>query len=98
MTGGDIVEIGPAASVLRAPRHPYTNALMASVPRDDMAIGELKGIPGFVPSVAGYPSGCRFHPRCSRKTEICAGSLPPLLAKDKESALACHNPLDGAQP
>ena len=95
---GRVAEKSTTSTLFQAPRHPYTNALMASVPRDDMAIGELKGIPGFVPSVAGYPPGCRFHPRCSRKTEICAGSVPPLLAKDKESALACHNPLDGAQP
>ena len=94
---GRVAEKSSTAALFEAPRHPYTSALMASVPRDDMAPGALKGIPGLVPSVAAYPSGCRFHPRCPRKTDICATVVPPLLVIDQDSALACHNPLEGAR-
>jgi oligopeptide/dipeptide ABC transporter ATP-binding protein len=93
-----VAEKSTTAALFEAPRHPYTNALMTSVPRDDMALGALKGIPGSVPSVAGYPAGCRFHPRCPRKTEVCVATVPPLVAINTESALACHNPLEGARP
>lgn len=95
---GRVSEKSSTPVLFEAPRHPYTNALMASVPRDDMTPGALKGIPGFVPSVAGYPAGCRFHPRCPRKTEICEKVVPPLVVTDKDSALACHNPLEGNRP
>lgn len=95
---GRVAEKSTTAALFEAPRHHYTNALMASVPRDDMATGTLKGIPGSVPSVAGYPAGCRFHPRCPRKTEVCVATVPPLVAINTESALACHNPLEGARP
>ncbi|CAM8654625.1 DppD ABC-type dipeptide/oligopeptide/nickel transport system, ATPase component [Paracoccaceae bacterium] len=94
---GRVAEKSTTAALFQAPRHPYTNALMTSVPRDDMAPGALKGIPGSVPSVAGYPAGCRFHPRCPRKTEVCVATVPPLVAINTESALACHNPLEGAR-
>jgi oligopeptide/dipeptide ABC transporter ATP-binding protein len=92
-----VAEKSTTAALFEAPRHPYTNALMASVPREDMAPGALKGIPGSVPSVAGYPAGCRFHPRCPRKTEVCVATVPPLVAINTESALACHNPLEGVR-
>jgi oligopeptide/dipeptide ABC transporter ATP-binding protein len=95
---GRVAEKSSTAALFEAPRHPYTTALMASVPRDDMPRGVLKGIPGSVPSVAGYPAGCRFHPRCPRKTEICERVVPPLVVTDKQSALACHNPLEGTRP
>jgi peptide/nickel transport system ATP-binding protein len=95
---GRVAEKSSTAALFEAPRHPYTAALMASVPRDDMPRGVLKGIPGSVPSVAGYPAGCRFHPRCPRKTEICERVVPPLVVTDKQSALACHNPLEGTRP
>jgi peptide/nickel transport system ATP-binding protein len=95
---GRVAEKSSTAALFEAPRHPYTTALMASVPRDDMPLGALKGIPGSVPSVAGYPAGCRFHPRCPRKTEICEKVVPPLVVTDKQSALACHNPLEGTRP
>ena len=94
---GRVAEKSTTAALFEAPRHPYTNALMTSVPRDDIAPGALKGIPGSVPSVAGYPAGCRFHPRCPRKTEVCVATVPPLVAIDTESALACHHPLEGAR-
>jgi peptide/nickel transport system ATP-binding protein len=94
---GRVAEKSTTAALFEAPRHPYTNALMASVPREDMAPGALKGIPGSVPSVAGYPAGCRFHPRCPRKTEVCVATVPPLVAINTESALACHNPLEGVR-
>lgn len=77
----------------------YSKAAMASVLRNDMGQGAQKGIPGFVPSVAVCPAGCRFHPRSLCKTEVGETSAPPLLlAVDKDSALACHNPPEGPRP
>ena len=75
MYAGRIVEAQPADAIFAAPRHPYTQGLINSLPR----LGErsrrgrqkLQEIAGTVPSIAGYPAGCRFNPRCSEATEIC---------------------------
>ncbi|MGV9774714.1 ABC transporter ATP-binding protein [Streptosporangium sp. NPDC003464] len=70
MYGGRTAEHAPAREVFRAPRHPYTRGLLASVPRltaaDGQDGGRLRAIPGNPPSLLAPPSGCRFHPRCAR--------------------------------
>jgi peptide/nickel transport system ATP-binding protein len=83
---GRVAEKSTTAALFEAPRHPYTNALMASVPREDMAPGALKGIPGSVPSVAGYPAGCRFHPRCRRLLQSTPRVRLPATIRWKEPA------------
>jgi peptide/nickel transport system ATP-binding protein len=64
MYAGEIVELARAATLLEAPRHPYTVGLMSSFPPLSGPIVRMTGIPGSPPDLASPPSGCRFHPRC----------------------------------
>jgi peptide/nickel transport system ATP-binding protein len=73
---GRIVERGTTEQVLRGARHPYTQALLAAVPRIDGTAGERLLVPGDPPSPSHPPSGCHFHPRCPRATEICRKEYP----------------------
>ena len=73
---GRVVESGSAAEVLRTPRHPYTKALLAAVPRVDGARSEVPKLAGDMPSPANPPSGCHFHPRCPLADDECRGSYP----------------------
>ena len=76
MYGGEVVEEGPAAEVLAAPRHPYTAALIASTPEGDAE--RLSAIPGAVPQPWAMPPGCRFAPRCAMAQPACAATAPAL--------------------
>lgn len=78
MYAGQIVESGPAREVLRNPRHPYTQALLRSVPALGASTARLAAIPGNVPSSGQFPRGCRFHPRCAQARPECA-ERPPML-------------------
>jgi ABC-type dipeptide/oligopeptide/nickel transport system ATPase component len=71
---GQTVEAGPVADVLHAPRHPYTQALLACHPERATA---FTGIKGTVPSATRMPPGCRFAPRCPVSLPVCATALPP---------------------
>ena len=82
MYGGDVVESAPVRSLFTAPRHPYSRALLAAMPRVDRAAGELVPIPGQVPGLTAMPPGCRFQGRCPQRIERCA-TLPPLVAVDE---------------
>jgi peptide/nickel transport system ATP-binding protein len=90
MYAGSIVESADVATLFRRPLHPYTSALLASVPRPDMDRGELLAIPGQPPNLLRVPSGCPFHPRCHlRKGRLrCVEEVPPLAAADH--LVACH--------
>jgi oligopeptide/dipeptide ABC transporter ATP-binding protein len=81
MYAGRIVEEGPAAAVIRAPRHPYTQGLIASLPRRG-AGGPLHVMDGAVPAIGEQPSGCAFHPRCPQRFAPCAAETPALLPID----------------
>jgi oligopeptide/dipeptide ABC transporter ATP-binding protein len=81
---GRIVEQGSADQVLGAPRHPYTQALLASVPR--LAAGAVPPAPSSEPpNPAALPAGCTFHPRCRRAEPSCRTGNPPPLVQ----GLAC---------
>lgn len=93
---GRLAETRDVGDLFAAPAHPYTRALIGCIPREGMAPGSLSGIPGAVPSVATYPPGCRFHPRCPRAADPCRTSPPPFLARPQGGMLACHFPLETA--
>jgi peptide/nickel transport system ATP-binding protein len=76
------------------PAHPYTAALIDCIPRAGMARGSLTGIPGTVPSVAQYPAGCRYHPRCARAGKGCATVVPVQSLLAGGGTVACHYPLE----
>jgi oligopeptide/dipeptide ABC transporter ATP-binding protein len=79
MYAGRIVEYSPAAALLKKPLHPYTLALMRSIPKLGARAERLKSIPGNVPNAARLPSGCKFHPRCDRAQNDCVNELEPQL-------------------
>jgi peptide/nickel transport system ATP-binding protein len=88
---GRIVEIGATSCVLDEPKHPYTQALLAAVPR--IAAGAARprvALAGDVPSAARRPSGCVFHPRCARVFEPCAGVVPRQIPQGDGHDVACH--------
>jgi oligopeptide/dipeptide ABC transporter ATP-binding protein len=79
MYAGQVVELAPAHELLRRPLHPYTRALMNSVPKLAGDAGRLSAIPGSVPRIGNFPLGCRFYPRCPSARPECANTLPELV-------------------
>ena len=92
MYGGRIVEAGPAERIFADPRHPYTRALLRSVPRLAGGRDRLEAIPGQPPVPLRLPPGCVFQPRCpiGRHRAICTTSDPHLLPVTADQAAACH--------
>ncbi|MBK1659083.1 ABC transporter ATP-binding protein [Paracraurococcus ruber] len=90
---GRIVEIGEAATVYAAPRHPYTRGLLASVPKLslDGAAVEFQPIRGELPSPLSPPAGCAFHPRCPAATDVCRAQRPALSPRADGTLVACHH-------
>jgi len=87
MYAGRIVETGPTDEILAAPAHPYTEGLLASVPRGQSGREErLHPIAGAPPSLARIPPGCPFHPRCPYVIERCRTERPPLASVPRRSA------------
>jgi oligopeptide/dipeptide ABC transporter ATP-binding protein len=78
MYAGRVVEEGPAAEVLRAPRHPYTEGLLRASPT--LKRGGLVAIPGTVPPLTALPPGCAFEPRCAKRVEECTRAVPGMRA------------------
>src|SRR5580704_1086906 len=76
--------------------HPYTQALLGSIPRlNQDSRQRLLNIPGIPPDLANPPSGCRFAARCSRATEKCQADEPPLASRELDHLFACWHPVDG---
>jgi peptide/nickel transport system ATP-binding protein len=90
MYAGRIAEIAPAAELLGKPRHPYTQALLASIPDPRRPITRLTGIAGAPVDLRRPPTGCRFHPRCPKAHARCVESQPLPTSLTPEHVAACH--------
>ncbi len=89
MYAGNLCEVGNVRQIFENPRHPYTRALLASVPKVHQT-GELNSIPGNVPNLVKPPPGCRFHPRCKHVMEICKKRSPPITQIDEDHHVLCY--------
>ncbi|KAA9131645.1 ABC transporter ATP-binding protein [Marinihelvus fidelis] len=89
MYAGQVVETGSVGDIFSAPRHPYTQGLLASMPRLDRIDDVLPAIPGNPPNLSDIPAGCAFRARCSRAFEAC-GEPPPLHPLGGDRASRCH--------
>ncbi len=100
MYAGKIVEYGVTQDVFSSMRHPYTQALVQSIPVPGLPRSQpLYSIPGQPPNLAAPPRGCRFHPRCRYATELCTLSEPMLEGPATNHTYACFHPLGiGASP
>jgi oligopeptide/dipeptide ABC transporter ATP-binding protein len=95
---GKVCELGPADSLYEEPLHPYTLALLKSIPDTDPTTGRAHSkdvISGELPSPLDPPSGCRFRTRCPRAQARCAEEVPELRPLRKDHLVACHFPLPG---
>lgn len=87
MYAGNVVEVAHVREIFKNPLHPYTRALLESIPKPGSA---FKSIPGTVPNLVDPPSGCRFHPRCAYSMDKCSRRAPELIEVSKEHYVACH--------
>lgn len=96
MYAGQVVESARATEIFRAPRHPYTQALLRSLPEFAADKARLQSLPGVVPGKYDRPNGCLLNPRCPYATDLCRKEEPALrdLANGRQSK--CHYPLDDA--
>jgi oligopeptide/dipeptide ABC transporter ATP-binding protein len=88
---GRIVETASAADLFKAPRHPYSRALLSAIPvAQPNALRERHLLPGDPPSPINPPSGCHLHPRCPHVRDICRTAQPALELDAANHATACH--------
>ena len=92
MYAGQVVEVAPSKQLFRAPLHPYTQALLKSLPEFSKGQARLESLPGVVPGKYDRPQGCLLHPRCPYKKEICTTQVPA-LTKVEARLVKCHFPL-----
>lgn len=100
MYAGNIVEEAPVKELFANPQHPYTEGLIASVPRLGKRLHRLPSIPGSVPDLSVMPEGCRFAPRCKYAQDSCKQKLPELQTVGEGHRCACpfyRNAREGAQ-
>ena len=98
MYGGKQMELGSADDIFYRPTHPYTNMLLKSIPRVDKKVEKLEPIPGQPPRMVNIPPVCPFLPRCPRRIEKCAETLPEFTEIEKGHFVRCYNPIrEGAR-
>jgi peptide/nickel transport system ATP-binding protein len=96
MYAGRIVEAADVRELFRTMHHPYTQALLASIPRlSQDSTKALHAIPGLPPDLSEPPAGCRFAPRCSRATDKCRTEEPSLAGQTAGHLFSCWHPVDG---
>jgi peptide/nickel transport system ATP-binding protein len=96
MYAGRMVEATDTGRLFAHMRHPYTQALLASIPRlNQDSTQRLLSIGGLPPDLADPPAGCRFAPRCSRATDKCRAHEPPLTGETAQHLFSCWHPVDG---
>jgi len=96
MYAGRVVETADVRELFSDMHHPYTQALLASIPQlDQDANKALHAIPGLPPDLSHPPQGCRFAARCSRATDKCRAEEPSLAGKTSEHRFSCWHPVDG---
>ena len=96
MYAGRMVETAETRDLFRHMHHPYTRALLASIPRLTSSRGQrLLSIPGLPPDLAPPPPGCRFAPRCGQATDKCRSEEPSLAGETPEHLFSCWHPVDG---
>ena len=89
MYAGKVVERAPVRQLFAAPRHPYTQGLLRSVPSLETREHRMRTIEGTVPSAYAMPQGCRFHPRCGIARDVCRTDEPPLVPDGVGGEAAC---------
>lgn len=89
---GEIVELADSATIYSKARHPYTQYLIASIPKPEPGTRQFAALQGEVPSPLSPPSGCRFHTRCPKAQSICKSQAPELITRggDVSHLTACH--------
>ncbi len=87
---GRLVEVAPTRTLFEAPKHPYTQLLLAALPQLDARGRDKSPITGEIPSPLNPPSGCTFHPRCPHANDRCRSENPQLLAQEDGAQIACH--------
>jgi len=97
MYAGRIAEIAPVLSIFEKPKHPYTKALLESIPNIRAEDRVLKTVPGSPPDLTDLPSGCAFHPRCPYVFDRCRAEVPRLVSTGNEAAASCFL-LEGVTP
>ena len=90
MYSGNIVEYATAENLFKNPRHPYTKGLISAIPTLEKKNKKLQTIRGTVPNLIYPPSGCRFHPRCDKRLEICDKVRPRFTEIGDRYYVACH--------
>jgi peptide/nickel transport system ATP-binding protein len=88
MYAGRVAEVGETTTLFADPLHPYTEGLLKAVPSIENR--HSVSIPGIAPSPTNWPPGCRFHPRCPRRMDICSREVPALLEVRPNRFVACH--------
>jgi len=89
MYAGKLVEFADTIKIFEEPFHPYTEGLLASIPRIDVKQQKLQSIPGMPPDLINPPPGCRFHPRCPYAMDICKEQDPPMVEIEKGRFVKC---------